>query len=328
MKKILESVDDLLLGTGHTPALRKDRGTEIGRQSERIEKDLLKIQEALARLSAAVTEDPVLGVEAAPLRNALIEQRAKKLEAWGAMALKWFLKGGRIKFVNDEGGTEVVEWEAGRALAERRQSLATSSGMWRRGGASDEFDARALQAALGPRWDSPSDRPTRELNPVLLQEILDTVGEPPGELDSDTEAIAEVQSLVHAMEPERLASWRTMPREVQRCLVGLLVARARHIQDEMVAPLRSIADPNDQLAMLFSTMTGYSKQEQPGFVFGLQRSHRPETGHWYNDAFLWWKQLQAFLRPTSSSDALPTSGAGSDASVDSMDSESASPDSP
>ena len=299
MKKILESVDDLLLGTNALP-VQDDPTHLMARHSRKLEGDLLKVQEALARLTAAVTEDPVLGVEAAPLRQALIEQRQKKLQEWGALALKWFLSGGHIKFTRGTGEDEEILFTAGEAVVAKRTALATSSGLWRRSAETSEYDVDEAQKAIA-RWDRPSRR-QRQLNQDLLQELLDAVGEPPGELDNEEDARDEVMALVDAMDPEELDRWRTMPREVQRCLVGLLVARARHIQDEMAAPLRSVADPDDRLSLLFSTMTGYSKQEQPGFVFGLQRNHRPETGHWSEDAFLWWKQLQAFLNELAEDD--------------------------
>ncbi len=42
-------------------------------------------------------------------------------------------------------------------------------------------------------------------------------------------------------------------------------------------------------------MTAFSKREQPGFVFGLQRHHHSVGETWAADAFRWWDGLTARL---------------------------------
>jgi len=101
---------------------------------------------------------------------------------------------------------------------------------------------------------------------------------------------AELSRLTEAVSADNLAVWRRLPREAQRGLVGLVTARARHIQDErggsdLEGKLR------DQLDALFSVLTSYSKREQPGFIYGLQRSHRPVARTWWDDARRWWCSL-------------------------------------
>ena len=60
-------------------------------------------------------------------------------------------------------------------------------------------------------------------------------------------------------------------------------------------------------------LTGFSKREQPGFVFGLMRSHSPVTDSWWNDARKWWRDLaelapgEVTLNPEKALDAFAES---------------------
>ena len=44
-------------------------------------------------------------------------------------------------------------------------------------------------------------------------------------------------------------------------------------------------------------LTAYSKREQPGFVVGLSRSHRPVRGAWNEDAAAWYERLSGHCDP-------------------------------
>ncbi len=80
--------------------------------------------------------------------------------------------------------------------------------------------------------------------------------------------------------------WRVLPRDVQRGLVGMCAARLRRLQDE-----RGYAGVRIEEG--FSRLSAYSKREQPGFVFGLSRNHRPLRETWEEDAEAIWDRLYA-----------------------------------
>lgn len=83
--------------------------------------------------------------------------------------------------------------------------------------------------------------------------------------------------------------WTGWPRHVQRHLVGWLACRLRALQDEHDVPEEMLQDG-------FSALTRFSKRAQPGFVFGLSRSHLPQHGEsWDDDAERHWDQLAALL---------------------------------
>lgn len=71
--------------------------------------------------------------------------------------------------------------------------------------------------------------------------------------------------------------WRSLPRELQRTLVGLVTARLRRAQDEI-----GVSGP--RLDDAFSSLSSWSKREQPGWVNGLSRNHVPTRGSWTADA--------------------------------------------
>ena len=75
------------------------------------------------------------------------------------------------------------------------------------------------------------------------------------------------KNLLERVSSEQIDTWRTLPREAQKALVGLVTARARHLQDER-DPDQMGPDTRDELDRVFSALTSFSKREQPGFVFG------------------------------------------------------------
>lgn len=80
--------------------------------------------------------------------------------------------------------------------------------------------------------------------------------------------------------------WRPLPNDVQRGVLSLLGARLRHLQDEV-----GMVDP--RLNECFTSLTRYSADARPGFVFGLARSHTPRYDTWADDAEVFWDRLQA-----------------------------------
>jgi len=83
-------------------------------------------------------------------------------------------------------------------------------------------------------------------------------------------------------------TWTVFPKSVQRLLVGLVTCRLRSLQDEH-------GRQGTAMNSAFSRLTAFSSSEQPGFVFGLARTHRPQHGSWTEDADRYWDELADLL---------------------------------
>ncbi|RME28067.1 MAG: hypothetical protein D6798_03235, partial [Deltaproteobacteria bacterium] len=156
-------------------------------------------------------------------------------------------------------------------------------------GSSDASSSRDAGSRLSARREA-----MRNLDTERFTELLRLLGEPTTPLDSRERVREELSRLTSGTSNARLDEWATFPKPVQKSLVGMVVARARHLQDEIAEDLIPMELTGD-LDRLFSTMTGYSKREQPGFVFGLQRHHHPIGVTWLADARRWWTDLIDFL---------------------------------
>ena len=111
---------------------------------------------------------------------------------------------------------------------------------------------------------------------ALLQSVLDII---PFSEDDEIEVMR-----LHAAirDSDR---WRSLPRELQRGVVALCSARLRRLQDD-----RKLIHP--RLEESFSMLTAFSKREQPGYVVGLSRHHKPVRNSWEEDARAWWERLR------------------------------------
>jgi hypothetical protein len=155
-------------------------------------------------------------------------------------------------------------------------------------------ESEALQTALD-EWSPQARERRRTLDPEALRRVLARIVEPEEVGQSEAAASRELEVLADAVTAESLGDWRRLPVSMQQCLVGLAVARARHLQDEVEPDVRKAADPGGRLDEVFRAMTRYSQAERPGFVFGLMRRHRPRTATWHAEARYWWQRLVSLL---------------------------------
>ncbi|MDG1479565.1 MAG: hypothetical protein P8R54_08235 [Myxococcota bacterium] len=138
-----------------------------------------------------------------------------------------------------------------------------------------------------------------DLDAETLRESLDLLTEPLP-LHTTEDVRNELNNLLQGCTNQTLLDWASFPKPIQRSLVGHVVARARHVQDEKSEDIFP-PDLSHDLDRIFSNMTAFSKREQPGFVFGLMRHHHPVGESWLSDAQKWWmdliNQLPEDLRP-------------------------------
>jgi hypothetical protein len=91
---------------------------------------------------------------------------------------------------------------------------------------------------------------------------------------------------VHAVVGE-CQTWVIFPPDVQRGLIAHTAARLRILQERGMRDRR--------IDQAFLTLTAYSARERPGFVIGLNRTHKPVRGTWQDDADNYWDRLVSYL---------------------------------
>lgn len=91
---------------------------------------------------------------------------------------------------------------------------------------------------------------------------------------------------VHAVVGE-CQTWVIFPPDVQRGLIAHTAARLRILQERGMRDRR--------IDQAFLTLTAYSARERPGFVIGLNRTHKPVRGAWQDDADNYWDRLVSYL---------------------------------
>ncbi|HNH49227.1 MAG TPA: hypothetical protein PKY30_19430, partial [Myxococcota bacterium] len=92
--------------------------------------------------------------------------------------------------------------------------------------------------------------------------------------------------------------WRVFPKDLQRALIGLMASRLRRLQDERGVNTLRIEES-------FSRLSAFSKREQPGYVIGLSRHHRPMRGSWDEDSESYWDRLAACLPEETTPEVRP-----------------------
>lgn len=84
-----------------------------------------------------------------------------------------------------------------------------------------------------------------------------------------------------------------LDKEEYRDLLAYWAALLRHLQE--TAPDHRKGNFDD----VFGRLTRFSKEYQPGFVWGLTRDHTPHSSSWYTDALRQYAALQQRLDPTA-----------------------------
>lgn len=130
--------------------------------------------------------------------------------------------------------------------------------------APDKPSEAALQG-LKSRFSAPAAPPPKDWR-EQLEAAMKQLGRPALDDGSEEDAVRKFAMGCNG--------WTIFPRDVQRAMVGMAVTRLRRLQDDR---------QHDDLDDYFSLLTAFSKREQPGYVNGLSRTHRPEGESWLRD---------------------------------------------
>ncbi len=112
----------------------------------------------------------------------------------------------------------------------------------------------------------------------LLAEML-SIGAPREDTDGE---LVSIQAIIDQRE-----RWQGLPRRIQCLIIEWLTARLRHLQ------IRSARDWRVEQG--FTVLTHYSRTEQPGFSYGLARSHDPRNDSWADDAAVHLDELRRLI---------------------------------
>lgn len=259
-------------------------------------RELVLVQRELGQLYR-MAADPLTEAQTATRRAEILARRDALLEHVGRLSLEWLLRGGEIALVSPTRESEPAHEppspppvaQAPAAEAEPRPAAIEAEPVDR-----SPPDMSGLDRGIAPGWTRTAAPRSVPLDPEKLREILRQLGEPPEEIAAAQGVSEELRRLAEFTSPTWLGAWVDLPKEVQRALVGMCVARARHVQDEIRAELHP-PTIEAELDRFFSGMTAFSKREQPGFVFGLRRHHHPVAETWFADAKRWWTELSSRL---------------------------------
>ncbi len=256
---------------------------EVMADFERIRAELLESHRRLSALLAVVRDDPWLEEREADALAAHREQRDQLLASLGRLALTWMLRGGAVELLEARvGGAAVHAPSLPRSEPARREPEGPPA-------SAAELE-RLRSQAISPTWTRAQQTAPREVEALALPALMDPHLPLPDDIPDAEAAAEELHRLGRAIQAQFTDHWVHQSREIQRALVGHVVARARRVQDELAPGVLTDALV-PELDRVFSTMTAYSKREQPGFVFGLMRSHGPVHGSWLEDARQWWVQI-------------------------------------
>lgn len=266
-------------------------------QFQALTRDLVTAQRELAGLYRQAA-DPLFEAQTASRRAELITRRDAMMDAWARLGLAWLLHGGEVHLSADQpttgegdGGETREEDESARPVAVIRPPEPGPEVVRVDGPTMD----RGFSTSTWAR--SPLTRPI-PLDVERLKELLVTAETPPDHIADMSGVLEELRRLSEITTPASLAVWSDFPKDVQRALVGMTVARARHVQDEIPTSLHPM-NIDQELDRFFSSMTAFSKREQPGFVFGLRRHHHAVAENWFADAHRWWSELVARVPETA-----------------------------
>lgn len=143
-----------------------------------------------------------------------------------------------------------------------------------------------LQKKQAPPVSRPAEVPEVKQRSVLLS-LMNAIGEI-REVNTMVNIVDEVDGLEKITSPEYRTQWTLMSKPMQRAWLTMLVARTRAVKDA------TTTNPGlrERIKTFILHFPAYAKTYQPGYVNGLQVSHNPEHGSWYQDALLAWNQLK------------------------------------
>jgi len=275
--------------------MNSDQQEKLKALFEEAQTQLLESQSSLSNLIAQTAADPWLETQQQDERERLTATRDEQLQKWSRLALSWMLRGGKFQMIDGQGRAQQLSAPAAGRAVVRRPVVRSAPVVQtiRRG--RPEVEVRTDYSARTPTrnpvstsWRRPP-QPINELDGEALRDLLDIFQEP-STLSTLEDVRSELEHLLQGTTPQSLLDWTAYPKSVQRSLVGHIVARARHVQDEL-NPEIFPPDLSHDLDRIFSGMTAFSKREQPGFVFGLMRHHHPVGENWLSDSKKWWQDL-------------------------------------
>lgn len=121
---------------------------------------------------------------------------------------------------------------------------------------------------------------------VVLHAMLTRLGPPPTEPGVDEREI-ELEKLDRATSDDALRELRLLPNEAQRVYLRLLTARLNALRAAAGSDVLS----RERVGRPLGIIRDYTREYRPGAVYGLSRDHEPKGGTWEADANHLWRRL-------------------------------------
>lgn len=287
---------------------------ELVDEIDRLQRALLELQVAFDQIYTFLAKHPERNSQAQPLLTHLLFERQQKLTSLAERMLEWRLGGGNIELRSGAEGASATVARVAVVRSEGGEGETKSvNGSGHHEGpppVSAEvllaWQQRMKQARTAPPVVKPQERIVpEERQRAILRQLMVVVGEP-RDLSSTIGTIDEVDALEAITAPDAMAQWALLSKPLQRSWLSVLVTRTRALKDvpSLSPGLR------EKIKVIILNFPAFAKQQQPGYVNGLQVAHQPEHGSWLADSVFTWGQLKEMARepePAPSFEAPPSS---------------------
>jgi hypothetical protein len=291
-------------------AQRSPSDQELEDDIERLQRGLLEMQLAFDNIYSFLARHPERASQAQPLLVHLLAERQSLLNRLAERLLEWRLSGGTIELKNSSGAPmppgEGPSLSKAMQVVESLTQAGPGDPVLREpsevGGDHDDGPP-PVSAEVLLAWQqrmkqarAPAARPAERVVPeerqrVILAQLMRALGEP-RDLSSTVGTIDEVDALEASTSPEAMAQWAHLSKHLQRAWLAVMVSRTRALKDipSLSPGLR------EKIKVIILNFPAFAKQQQPGYVNGLQVAHQPEHGSWLADSLHNWALAREMVR--------------------------------
>lgn len=115
-----------------------------------------------------------------------------------------------------------------------------------------------------------------------VMQLIADAGTPPNAFSQLSQAQSLMGSLKKLIEHNHLELYASLPNEWHHAITDYITAYARHMQDGVCGPFRDALAFEKDFETIFRTLTSFSKDTEPGFIYGLKKHSTPNDGNdWY-----------------------------------------------
>jgi hypothetical protein len=159
--------------------------------------------------------------------------------------------------------------------------------------ARDSGELPADELDLPVDFDSAPDSPRQadvDLD-ALLPELHGAVTDAPNDIDTHQGLADELDALHTLLGSDRLSDYASLPDELHRAMLTVVVARMRRVQTLRDTAISGRLDLEETISELFRTLGRHLNRFDPGYIRGMKLEHDPYTDSWIADITHWSSRL-------------------------------------